>query len=145
MHELSIAMSLVDAACEEADRLGNVRVAALHLRLGPLSGVVKDALEFSFDLATEGTVIAGARLEVEETAVIVFCPDCRAERELPGLQSFRCPVCGGESADVVGGRDLELVSMEVLDAEGSDEPLEMIDEIEAMDGREVSEDAAAYR
>jgi hydrogenase nickel incorporation protein HypA/HybF len=144
MHELSIAMSLVDAACEEADRLGNVRVAALHLRLGPLSGVVKDALEFSFDLAAEGTVIAGARLEVEETAVIVFCPDCRAERELPGLQSFRCPDCGGENADVVGGRDLELISLEVLDGlDGLDG--NEADEIGGMEKREVSEDAAAYR
>ena len=134
-------MSLVDAACEEADRLGNVRVAALHLRLGPLSGVVRDALEFSFDLAAEGTAIAGARLEVEEVPVVVFCPECRAERELPGLLSFRCPVCGGEGADVVSGRELELVSMEVLEGmEQTDQ-----DPIAGLEGREVGEDAAAYR
>jgi hydrogenase nickel incorporation protein HypA/HybF len=136
MHELSIAVSLIDAACEEAERLGNVRVAVLHLRLGALSGVVKDALEFSFDLAAEGTVIAGARLEIEEIPVVVFCPACRAERELPGLQSFRCPVCGGETADLVRGRELELVSMEVLDR---------VDGEAGSDGTEVDEDAAAYR
>jgi hydrogenase nickel incorporation protein HypA/HybF len=127
MHELSLAMSLVDAACEEAARLGDVRVEALHLRLGALSGVVREALEFSFDLAAEGTAIAGARLEVEEVPVIVFCPACRVERELPGLQSFRCPVCGAETPEVVGGRELELVAMAV------------------MDRAEVAEDAAAHR
>ncbi len=128
-------MGLIDAACEEAERLGNVRVVALHLCLGALSGVVKDALEFSFDLAAEGTVIAGARLEIEEIPIVVFCPTCRAERELPGLQSFRCPVCGGETADVVRGRELELVSMEVVDR---------VDGEAGSDGTE-GEDAAAYR
>jgi hydrogenase nickel incorporation protein HypA/HybF len=136
MHELSIAMSLVDAACEEAERLGNVRVAALHLRLGALSGVVREALEFSFGLAAEGTAIAGSRLEIEEVPVIVFCSTCRAERELPGLQSFRCPVCGGETVDVVSGRELDLVSMEVLDG------AEPADRGDAMEG---GEDAATYR
>jgi hydrogenase nickel incorporation protein HypA/HybF len=137
MHELSIAMSLVDAACDEAVRLGNVRVAALHLRLGALSGVVREALEFSFDLAAEGTAIVGARLEVEETPVVVFCPACRAERELPGLQSFRCPFCGGETAEVVSGRELELVSMEVLEEEAEGTA--------GMEGTEEGDDAAAYR
>jgi hydrogenase nickel incorporation protein HypA/HybF len=127
MHELSIAMSLVDAACEEAERLGNVQVETLHLRLGALSGVVREALEFSFDLATEDTAIAGARLAVEEVPVVVLCPTCGVERELPSLQSFRCPVCGAETPDVVRGRELELVSMEVTDR------------------AEVVEDAAAYR
>lgn len=131
MHELSIAMSLIDAACEEAERLGNVRVEALHLRLGALSGVVRDALEFSFDLAAAGTAIEGARLQIEEVPVTVLCNSCSAERELPSLQSFRCPVCGTETPDVVRGRELELVSMAVMD------------EAEVAEA-EVAEDAAAY-
>src|SRR6185295_10786345 len=93
MHELSIAVSLIDMAAEEAERLG-VRVEALHVRLGPLSGVVSDALLFSFDLAAEGTAIEGARLEIEDVPVVVFCPACNEERQLPGIQSFQCPVCG---------------------------------------------------
>jgi hydrogenase nickel incorporation protein HypA/HybF len=127
MHELSIAMSLVDVACDEAARLGDVRVEALHLRLGALSGVVREALEFSFELAVEGTAIAGARLEIEEVPVIVLCPVCRVERELPSLQRFHCPVCDTASPDVVHGRELELVSMAVTDR------------------TEVAEDAAAHR
>lgn len=66
MHELSIALSLVELASEEASRLSASRVAALYVRIGASSGVVADALRFSFDLATEGTAIAGARLEIED-------------------------------------------------------------------------------
>lgn len=69
MHEMSIAMSLVELACEKAAALdGGPRVEALHLRIGSLSGVVPDALLFSFDLAAKGTAVEGARLEIDETA-----------------------------------------------------------------------------
>jgi hydrogenase nickel incorporation protein HypA/HybF len=56
----------VDIACEEAERQGDARVDAVHLDLGELSGVVKDALLFSWDLACEGSCIAGARLEIRD-------------------------------------------------------------------------------
>ena len=60
MHELSIAISLVDLACEEKQRRDLPEVHAVRLRLGA-SGVVKDALAFSFDLAAAGTCIEARR------------------------------------------------------------------------------------
>jgi hydrogenase nickel incorporation protein HypA/HybF len=68
MHELSIAVSLVDLACEEKERRQLPRVQAVHLRLGSRSGVVRDALVFSFGIASEGTSVEGASLKVEETS-----------------------------------------------------------------------------
>jgi len=65
MHELSIAIALVELASEEAQRLGAVRVDALFVRLGARSSVAADALRFSFDLAAAGTIADGARLELE--------------------------------------------------------------------------------
>ena len=63
MHELSIAIGIVEAATEEAQRRG-VRVSAVHLRLGALSGVVKDALLFSYEVACEDTPTGGMSLSV---------------------------------------------------------------------------------
>jgi hydrogenase nickel incorporation protein HypA/HybF len=115
MHELSVALSLVDLACEELSRLGAVRVDSLHLRLGALSGVVKDALLFSFDAAAQGTAVEGARLEIEDVAATVWCRDCAAERVLAQLARRRCPVCNAVAADIVRGEELELVRLEVVD------------------------------
>lgn len=115
MHELSIAMSLIETAVEEAARLGDVRVEALHLRLGPLAGVVREALVFSFDLAAEGTPIEGARLEIEEVPLTVLCSRCGEKRQLPGVQHLRCPVCQAPTPEVLGGRELELAALEVTD------------------------------
>jgi hydrogenase nickel incorporation protein HypA/HybF len=67
MHELSIAAEIVELATEEAARRG-CKVEVVHLKLGALSGVVREALEFSWDVACEETPIAGARLAIEAGA-----------------------------------------------------------------------------
>ena len=115
MHELSIALSLVEMASERAASLGDVEVEAVHLRLGPLAGVVKEALHFSFDLAAAGTPIAGARLEIEDVPLTVWCPNCGQQRELPSVQRLRCPVCDTPTPRILGGRDLELASLEICE------------------------------
>jgi hydrogenase nickel incorporation protein HypA/HybF len=115
MHELSIAMSLVDIACEKVRTLGDMRVSAVHVRVGSLSGVVKDALSFCFEAAAAGTTLEGARLEIEDVPVSVFCPQCSETRQLSSAQHLRCPVCDTLTFDVVGGRELELASLEVDD------------------------------
>jgi hydrogenase nickel incorporation protein HypA/HybF len=67
VHELSIAVALVETACEKAAEIGGPRIEAVHVEIGRLSGVVADALLFSFDVAAQGTPIEGAKLRVTET------------------------------------------------------------------------------
>lgn len=112
MHELSIAMSMVEIATEVATQHG-VQVNAVHLKLGQLSGVVKEALLFSWDLACADTAIAGARLLIEDIPVVVYCSDCQAQRTLDSLQSFTCPVCQALTPNVVQGKELEVVALEI--------------------------------
>jgi hydrogenase nickel incorporation protein HypA/HybF len=113
MHELSIAMSMVEIAGEEAASRGGARVIALHLKLGPLSGVVKDALLFSYDVAASGTALEGSRLVIEEVPVIVLCRGCNQQREIETIQHLCCPVCGALTPEVLSGRELQIVAMEI--------------------------------
>jgi len=112
MHELSIAMGIVEAATDEAQRRG-VRVSAVHLRLGALSGVVKDALLFSYEVACQDTPLAGSRLIVEDVPVIVFCALCQEQRLLTSVQSFCCPECRTPTMDIRQGKELEVFALEV--------------------------------
>ena len=112
MHELSIAMGIVDAALDEATKRG-VQVSSVHLRLGALSGVVKDALLFSYEVACQDTALEGSKLIVEDVPVAVFCPQCKETQVLPSVQSFKCPECGTPSMDVRQGKELEVFALEV--------------------------------
>ncbi len=112
MHELSIAMGIVDAATDEAKQRG-VSVSAVHLRLGALSGVVKDALLFSYEVACQDTPLQGSRLLIEEIPVAVFCPRCKEKRVLESVQFFTCPECGTPSGEVLQGKELEIFALEV--------------------------------
>jgi hydrogenase nickel incorporation protein HypA/HybF len=115
MHELSIAMSLLDVAAEEAERQGGGRVIALHLKLGPLSGVVKEALLSAFDLAREGSEFEHTQLVIKETPILILCPECGENRPARSLQEICCDLCGTPSMDIVSGRELELTAMEISD------------------------------
>jgi hydrogenase nickel incorporation protein HypA/HybF len=114
MHELSIAMSIVEMAETESERRG-ARVEAIHLRLGPLSGVVKDALLSAYELACENTPLAGSALLVEEVPIVVYCPRCDERRTLDSMR-FICPQCQTPTPEVVQGRELEIFALELGDA-----------------------------
>ena len=113
MHELSIALDIVDVASEAATRLGDVQVTAVRLRVGVFSGVVKEALLFSFEAASAGTRLEGAELLIEEVPVTAWCPTCAADRELPDARLRRCPVCGSPAPRLVRGDELLVIGLEV--------------------------------
>ncbi len=120
MHELSIAHSLIELGIAAAEEAGADRVISVQLRLGQLSGVVKDALLFSFDVAVTGTLLEGARLDIEEIPIVVFCERCGVERTLSSPQLLACPVCGSSATVVRQGRELELTSIEIIEREPVD-------------------------
>jgi hydrogenase nickel incorporation protein HypA/HybF len=90
-----------------------VKVSAVHLRLGALSGVVKDALLFSYEVACQDTPLQGSQLIVEDMPVIIFCAQCKATRQLESVQLFQCPECGTPTMDLRQGKELEVFALEV--------------------------------
>ena len=113
MHELSIAMSILDMAEEEADRLGGVRVTSIHMKLGPLSGVVKSALMGAYELAREGSALEQTSLVIEDVPLLIHCPTCQATQSAVSVQEMCCIVCGTPTAQVVSGREMEVVALEI--------------------------------
>ncbi len=113
MHELSIAMSIMEMAEQEADQRGGARVNAVHLKLGALAGVVKDALLSCYELACEGTELQGSRLVVEDVPIEVYCPKCLAPRILGSVQWFVCPECKSPVSNVIRGRELQVFALEL--------------------------------
>jgi len=112
LHELSIAMSIVELGEEEAQRQG-VQIKAIHLKVGALSGVVPEVLRSSYEMACKDTPLQGSRLLVEEVPIVVFCGHCQARRTLSSTQWFCCPECGTPASEVVQGKELQVVALEI--------------------------------
>ena len=108
MHELAIVEGVIDAV---TDRMPGARIARVNLEIGELSGVVTDSIRFCFDLATEGTGLAGATLGITEIAARCHCRDCGRDFA-PELMIALCP-CGSAAVDITAGNELRIVSVEV--------------------------------
>jgi hydrogenase nickel incorporation protein HypA/HybF len=113
MHELSIAMSIVELAQEELERRGDVQITVVHLKLGALSGVARESLLSCFEMACEGTALMGSSLMIEDVPVVVLCPACKAQRPLSSIQLFCCAECGTPTAEIVQGKEIEVVALEI--------------------------------
>lgn len=113
MHELSIALSMIDQILEEAECRGGLQVEVVHLRLGVSSGVYKDALLFAYEVSCEGTPLAGSRLEIETVPLVIHCPTCGQNRPAVSLYELCCATCGTASHAIVSGREIEVASLEV--------------------------------
>jgi hydrogenase nickel incorporation protein HypA/HybF len=105
---MAITQSVVDAVCEHA---AGRRVHSVKLEIGELCALVPDAIQFCFELATEGTVADGARLDLDVRPGTARCRSCTNEFALHDL-ILLCP-CGSADVEVLAGRDLTILSMEV--------------------------------
>jgi hydrogenase nickel incorporation protein HypA/HybF len=122
MHELSIVASVVDSVTESLAAYPGAKVVEVRLRVGALTSVVVDSLEFCWGIATKDTPVEGARLVVITVPVLMHCAACNADVELDGVQSFRCPRCGEPSNDLRQGRELDIDSIEIDDGAAEEAP-----------------------
>lgn len=117
MHELSIAHSLVELVDDAARSAGAVRVTVVRLRLGDMAGVVEDALRFCFPVAASGTLVDGADLQIEHVPVQIFCGQCAQSYTLEPPLVLRCPNCGMPTSQLLQGREIQIESIEIEEAE----------------------------
>ena len=112
MHELSIMTEALRMAVEAAQAAGATRVLQVRLRVGRLSGVVPEALQFAFDVVCRDTMAVGAGLEIESVPVVCWCETCRLEFE--GADFFNeCPRCHNVSGELRHGREIEIAAVEM--------------------------------
>jgi hydrogenase nickel incorporation protein HypA/HybF len=122
MHEYSIAEGIADSILPAAFDNGATRVSVVRLRIGEMSDIVRDALDFAWGVVCEerGDVLAGCRLEVESVSPHFVCMDCGNEYDADRLHP-RCPSCGSGKTLLTKGRELEIASFDI-ETETDDEP-----------------------
>ena len=105
---MALTRSVVDLVSR---RTAGQRVTVVRLQVGALSGVLPDAMTFCFDLATAGTDLDGAALEIEQVTGRLACRECGAET--PCRDLVRLCACGSADVEVVAGQELRVASVDV--------------------------------
>ncbi|MDP3775831.1 MAG: hydrogenase maturation nickel metallochaperone HypA [Gemmatimonadales bacterium] len=116
MHEAGIALQLIECVIDRLETVPHGPVRQIHVRIGAMSGVCADALDFAFGCLARGTGLEAARLVFEVVPLTVACAACGATNPVEEYV-FRCPACGSERTEIASGRELEVRKLEVEDVE----------------------------
>ncbi|MEO5344845.1 MAG: hydrogenase maturation nickel metallochaperone HypA [Magnetococcus sp. YQC-9] len=114
MHELSIALALVEQVRRIAEKESATRIVSIRLRVGALSGVDAEALSFCFPMAARESMAEGAQLIIDSEPLRWLCLACQQLFTLDNNQPDQlCPHCGAPDHHLTGSDDLILESVEM--------------------------------
>jgi len=114
MHEMGIASTILDAVAAEAKKRPGARLVSVGLRIGEVSGVSPEALEFCFQCLVKDTDLEPLGLEIERSPRRHRCPKCAREFDVVDYDPT-CPDCGEFSTSLISGEEMEIVYLEVAD------------------------------
>ena len=112
MHELGITRGIVEIAETHARRQGCAKVLSVKVAIGDLAGVMAEAVAFCFPSCARGTLLDGARLEIERIGGKGRCAVCGTGFPLD-VYTLACPACAALGPEVLQGRELRVVELEV--------------------------------
>ena len=110
MHEMSIAVELMRQLEALAEEHGLERIDSLSVKAGAFQQVVPDALVTAFEAVAQGTVAAGAAMDLSVEPMVGECRACACRFE-PSMDDFLCPRCGQADVKFVEGNDIILTSV----------------------------------
>ena len=112
MHEMSLCESIMQIIEQQAEREMFSRVTRVRLEIGRLACVESQAMQFSFEVVTRGTLAEGARLEIVWLPGHAWCMTCAMMIEVD-RRFDTCRICGGQPVPSQGGDELRVKDLEV--------------------------------
>jgi hydrogenase nickel incorporation protein HypA/HybF len=141
MHEMGICQGILASSIEAAEKQGAVRIKEIRVDIGELTEVVEYALQFAFESLSPDTLAEGGTLVINHVPARSRCTQCGHEFDHGRFDAI-CPECGNPFNETIGGRELDIASIEVEvpdENEGAVPPVSAA----ASDPTDDSPDAAA--
>jgi hydrogenase nickel incorporation protein HypA/HybF len=113
MHELSIAIQIVEIVEEEAAKVEAESITRLELEIGLLSGVERDALEFAMEEAIRGSLLEKTQIVYNFIKAVMVCEECCNEFNTDDYFNS-CPYCNSLKTIFIKGKELNIKSIEIL-------------------------------
>ena len=112
MHEMTIAMNIVDIVCKQANDENAHKINSVDLEIGELSGIMIDSLEFCFEAACKNTLADGADLNINAIKAEAFCKTCNKTFNMESEFS-PCPTCDNFNFELKMGKELLIKSFNI--------------------------------
>lgn len=114
VHEVSIALSMIDELTRIASENDAKQITAVNLRIGRASGIVIDSLRFAFDaIKLENSLISSAEIHIEDVPLKYECRDCRESFQLESIHFPSCPFCKSYSLKLLSGEEMDIANIEL--------------------------------
>ncbi len=112
MHELSIAIGIVEIAEKETRKVNKKKVDSIELEIGTLSGIEINALEYAWEIAVSGTVLEHSQKKITSIDAKATCLDCNTKFIITNIYDL-CPLCESYKKEIIKGKELIVKSIEV--------------------------------
>lgn len=110
MHELSIAMNIIDIVEAEKTRNNADKIRSIELEIGALSGVIMEALQFAFDEAIKSSSFSEAEIIYHQVEGLAECSAC-GHRFKTEDYITPCPECMHPFSDIISGKEMRIRSI----------------------------------
>lgn len=110
MHEMSIALGIVDIAKEEAEKAQVKSFSKIELEIGTLAGIEFDSLDFIWEAAVKDSVLEKAVKSVHKIKARAKCVDCNTEYPIKNTYDS-CPKCDSFLKIILKGKELRVKSL----------------------------------
>ena len=110
MHELSVTQGIVKICLEEARKHQLMKVEEIRLKVGELSGIIPDCIQYYFNIISKDTLLKGAVILIDKVAIEIKCNGCNTEFVLDKID-FCCPKCGSFNIKIIKGNEFYIDSI----------------------------------
>lgn len=113
MHEMSIALSIINIVEQEAEKAEANTVSSIELEIGQLSGVEIEALNLALSSAKVGTIMETAQTNILTIEASAQCHNCGNTFTAKEIYFADCPYCGSIDCEVITGKELRVKSINI--------------------------------
>ena len=111
MHEVSIIQNVIEIVTQKAIENKFTRINKVCLKIGELSGVMPESLNFAFESCIQGTMLEESTLGLEEVSALGACEACNLEFPIEHFNKL-CPTCNKFCTSIVRGYELYVDTIE---------------------------------
>jgi len=111
MHEVSIIQNVIKIVTDKVIENKLTKVNKVSLKIGELSGLMPQCLNFAFEICIKDTLLEGSTLEIEKVSALAECTECKKQFPIDHFNKL-CPCCNKFCSSIISGYELYVNTIE---------------------------------